>query len=99
MRGSPAGATTGGLVSVACPLGLAHALQKIAGDPHSLRVATRAAAHLYIANPLKGKKTKESAGLFDTHPPIQNRIDILLAMAHAGPNALGAPQGAPQPTA
>jgi heat shock protein HtpX len=79
------------------PLGLAHALQKIAGDPNSLRVATRATAHLYIANPLKGKKTKESAGLFDTHPPIQKRIDILLQMAHAGPDALpAAPDGAPQ---
>ena len=86
------------------PLGLAHALQKIAGDPRSLRVATRATAHLYIANPLKGKKTKESAGLFDTHPPIQKRIDILLPMAHAGPDALpaaqdGAPHVAPGPDA
>jgi heat shock protein HtpX len=82
------------------PLGLAHALQKIAGDPRSLRVATRATAHLYIANPLKAKKVKESAGLFDTHPPIQKRIDILLAMAHAGPDALAPapsvpPQGVP----
>jgi heat shock protein HtpX len=76
------------------PLGLAHALQKIAGDQRSLQVATRATAHLFIANPLKGKKIKESAGLFDTHPPIQKRIDILLAMAHAGPDALGAPQAA-----
>jgi heat shock protein HtpX len=79
------------------PLGLAHALQKIAGDPRSLRVATRATAHLYIANPLKGKKTKESAGLFDTHPPIQKRIDILLAMAHAGTDSLApAPSAPPQ---
>ena len=76
------------------PLGLAHALQKIAGDPRSLQVATRATAHLYIANPLKGKKDKDSAGLFDTHPPIQKRIEILLAMAHAGPDALAAPQSA-----
>ncbi|MGZ4199806.1 MAG: hypothetical protein ACXVP1_06425, partial [Thermoleophilia bacterium] len=70
-------------------------------DPTSLRVATRATAHLFIANPLKGRKTKETAGLFDTHPPIQKRIDILLSMAHAGPDALAtpqaaAPQGAPQ---
>jgi len=69
------------------PLGLAHALQKIAGDPRSLQVATRATAHLYIANPLKDRKNKQSAGLFDTHPPIQKRIDILLAMAHAGPDS------------
>ncbi len=75
------------------PLGLAHALQKIAGDPRSLRVATRATAHLYIANPLKGKKDKESAGLVDTHPPIQKRIAVLHAKAHAGPDALTAPQG------
>jgi heat shock protein HtpX len=78
------------------PLGLAHALQKIAGDPHSLRVATRATAHLFIANPLRGRKTKETAGLFDTHPPIQKRIDILLAMAHAGPDTLTPPTAAPQ---
>jgi heat shock protein HtpX len=64
------------------PLGLAHALEKIAADPRPLRVANRATAHLYIANPLKRKKTKDSAGLFDTHPPIQKRIAILRAMAH-----------------
>ena len=77
------------------PLGLAHALQKIAADPRPLAVANRATAHLYIANPLKSKKLKESAGLFDTHPPIQKRIEILLAMAHAGPDALGPGAGGP----
>ena len=76
------------------PLGLARALYVIAADPQPLRHANRATAHLYIANPLKAKKVKESAGLFDTHPPIQKRIDILLAMAHAGPDALAAPQSA-----
>jgi heat shock protein HtpX len=62
------------------PLGLAGALQKIAADPAQLRMANRATAHLYIANPLR--KVREAAGLFDTHPPIQQRIDLLLAMAH-----------------
>jgi heat shock protein HtpX len=76
------------------PLGLARALYVIAGDPDSLRTANRATAHLYIANPLRGKKAKETAGLFDTHPPIQQRIAILLAMAHAGPEAL---TGGPRP--
>ena len=70
------------------PLGLARALNDIAGDPQPLKTANRATAHLFIANPLKGKKVKESAGLFDTHPPIQKRIAILLEMAHAGPDAL-----------
>ena len=58
-------------------------------DPRPLRMANRATAHLYIANPLR--KTREVAGLFDTHPPIQKRIGVLLAMAHAGPDALAAP--------
>jgi heat shock protein HtpX len=70
------------------PLGLARALNEIASDPQPLRGANRATAHLFIANPLKGKKLKESAGLFDTHPPIQKRIAILLEMAHAAPDAL-----------
>jgi len=63
------------------PMGLAGALEKIAADPDSLKTANRATAHLYIANPLRGKKDKERAGLFDTHPPIQKRIAILRAMA------------------
>jgi heat shock protein HtpX len=62
------------------PLGLAGALQKIAADPNKLRAGNRATAHLYIANPLR--KVKDAAGLFDTHPPIQQRIGLLLAMAH-----------------
>jgi heat shock protein HtpX len=70
------------------PLGLARALNDIAGDPQPLRHANRATAHLYIANPLKNKKDKEVAGVFDTHPPIQKRIAILLEMAHVGPEAL-----------
>lgn len=64
------------------PAGLASALEKIAADPRPLRHATRATQHLYIANPLKKKKLKESAGLFDTHPPISERIAILRAMEH-----------------
>jgi len=70
------------------PLGLARALNEIAADPQPLRGANRATAHLFIANPLKGKKLKETAGMFDTHPPIQRRIAVLLEMAHATPDAL-----------
>ena len=54
------------------PLGLAKALNKIAADPRPLRHANRATAHLYIENPLK--KTKEVTGVFDTHPPVRQRI-------------------------
>jgi heat shock protein HtpX len=68
------------------PLGLAKALRRIASDPSPLRHANRATAHLYIENPLK--KTKAVTGVFDTHPPVQERIAVLLAMAHVGPEAL-----------
>ena len=68
------------------PLGLARALNAIASDPRPLRHANRATAHLYIENPLK--KTKEVTGVFDTHPPVRQRIAVLLEMAHVGPEAL-----------
>jgi len=70
------------------PLGLARALHTIAADPAPLRHANRATAHLYIANPFK--KDKAVTSVFDTHPPIQKRIAVLLEMAHAGPEALTA---------
>ena len=81
------------------PLGLAKALNKIAADPRPLRHANRATAHLYIENPLK--KTKEVTGVFDTHPPVRQRIAVLLAMAHVGPEALagGDASGAAPPPA
>ena len=79
------------------PLGLARALNNIATDPTKLRHANRATAHLYIANPLK--KAKEVTGVLDTHPPIAQRIKVLLDMAHVGPEALaqrpGGPDGLP----
>jgi heat shock protein HtpX len=77
------------------PLGLAGALQKIADDPAKLRMGNRATAHLYIANPLR--KVKEISGLFDTHPPIQQRIGLLLAMAHGEAPAQAVVEGAPPP--
>lgn len=68
------------------PLGLARALNRIGADSRPLQHANRATAHLYVANPLK--KGREVAGLFDTHPPIQQRVASLLAMARVGPEAL-----------
>jgi heat shock protein HtpX len=61
------------------PKGLADALQKISGDREVLEVANRATAHLYIVNPIK-KFEKRSKGLFSTHPPIEERIQILRAI-------------------
>ncbi|MGB3681026.1 MAG: M48 family metallopeptidase [Rubrobacteraceae bacterium] len=65
------------------PKGLADALEKIAGDKEVLEVANRATAHLYIANPIK-KFEKRSKGLFSTHPPIEERVQILRSLESGG---------------
>lgn len=63
------------------PEGLARALQKLAGDKEVLEAATNATAHLYITNPFKDKEFGAwFAGLFDTHPPIEDRIRRLRSM-------------------
>jgi heat shock protein HtpX len=61
------------------PPGLASALRKIAADKEALEVANKATASLYIANPLKDAPALFDH-LFDTHPPIQERIKRLEAM-------------------
>lgn len=63
------------------PEGLASALEKISKDKEPLEAANNATAHLYIANPFKGKITGSwFANLFNTHPPIEERIKILRSM-------------------
>ena len=61
------------------PPGLASALRKIAADKEALEVANKATASLYIANPLKDRP-RALDGLFDTHPPIAERIRRLESM-------------------
>jgi len=64
------------------PDGLISALQKIAADQEPLEVANRATAHLYIVNPLKGKEfTGRLANLFNTHPPVEERIRALKGLS------------------
>lgn len=63
------------------PDSLANALEKISKDKSVLNVATNATAHLFIVNPFKGKEFGIwFAGLFDTHPPVEERIKILRSM-------------------
>ncbi len=64
------------------PEGLASALRKINSDQEPLEVANKATAHLYIVNPLKGQGGHVSwlAKLFNTHPPIEERIKRLKEM-------------------
>ena len=61
------------------PEALARALEKISADPTPLHEANKATAHLYICNPLHAH-TSFLNNLFDTHPPIQDRIRLLRAM-------------------
>ena len=66
------------------PDGLARALEDISKDKEPLEVANKATAHLYIANPLKdheGSKRGKLSGLFDTHPPVEDRVKALRDMA------------------
>ena len=65
------------------PQGLASALRKIDADPHLLAAANRGTAHLYIANPVK-KYEALADSMFASHPPIQERIRRLEALAGAG---------------
>lgn len=64
------------------PDSLASALLKISKDTEPLEAANKATAHLYIINPLKGRKDAIGwfAGLFNTHPPIEKRIKALQEM-------------------
>jgi len=63
------------------PDGLADALEKIGNYARPVQHATAGTAHLYIADPFKGRKVAGFvANLFSTHPPIDDRIKILRAM-------------------
>ncbi len=63
------------------PEGLARALEKLGRDKEVLEAATNATAHLYITNPFKDKSFGAwFSGLFDTHPPLTERIKILRSL-------------------
>ena len=63
------------------PEGLASALEKIAADGASLPRATSGTAHLYLSNPFRGRDAASwFTRLFQTHPPIEERIRILRDM-------------------
>ncbi len=65
------------------PSGLISALRKLGADREPLEAANKATAHLYITNPLKNRHDAIGwfAGLFNTHPPLEDRIRTLEKMA------------------
>jgi heat shock protein HtpX len=62
------------------PVGLARALRTISDDQDVLEVANRATQHLYIVNPIKSFEERAKS-LWDTHPPIGERIRALESIA------------------
>lgn len=60
------------------PEGLASALEKISAHARPMHKASHATAHLFIADPFGGKKKRSMmqriGGLFQTHPPAEDRI-------------------------
>jgi heat shock protein HtpX len=63
------------------PDGLASALEKIKNDASALPTAHTATAHLFLSNPFRGRRTGQwLTGLFQTHPPLEDRIRILRGM-------------------
>lgn len=65
------------------PEGLASALEKISGYPHPMQRVSNATAHLFISDPYGGGEKsfgQKISGLFQTHPPAEDRIRILREM-------------------
>lgn len=70
-----------GALTTRHPEGLARALEKIRRSGSTMKRQNTATAHLFFANPLKGKSLSK---LFSTHPPIDERIARLRKMdSHA----------------
>lgn len=70
-----------GALATRYPEGLASALEKIAAYGSATRRQNTSTAHLFFANPLRGKGLMN---LFSTHPPIEDRIKRLREMgSHA----------------
>lgn len=66
-----------GAMTTRYPEGLARALEKIRDHGSTMRRQNTSTAHLFFANPLKGKSL---AKLFSTHPPVEDRIKRLREM-------------------
>lgn len=74
-------ADASGVLLTRNPEGLADALEKIKNDSQKLETASTGTAHLFISNPFKSKNVSGFlTNLFNTHPPIEERIRILRSM-------------------
>lgn len=74
-------ADSSGALLTRYPEGLASALKKISTYSRPMQTASNATAHLFLENPFgtdHGGKTPFIIRLFSTHPPIEERIQVLL---------------------
>lgn len=70
-----------GALTTRYPEGLASALEKIGAHGSALKKQNTSTAHLFFANPLRGKGV---TSFFSTHPPVEDRVARLREMgAHA----------------
>ncbi len=70
-------ADASGALTTRYPEGLISALKKLEQTGSLMQKQSTSTAHLFFANPLKGKSL---ASLFSTHPPIADRIQRLQTM-------------------
>jgi heat shock protein HtpX len=94
-----------GVLHTRYPDGLIHALEKLKDDKTVVRTASKATAHLWIESPI-ARNVDEGARksgawlnrMFDTHPPLDSRIDALTSssLGHYDPRA-DAPEPPPEP--
>ncbi len=75
------------------PMGLRRALEKLDADVTVIRRTSHATSHLWIETPddhQKGHKGRRFNDMFNTHPPLRERINTLRSMeglpAYAGPD-------------
>lgn len=67
-------ADASGAMTTRYPEGLANALEKIGSYGRGMRRQNASTAHLFFANPLRGKNI---ANMFSTHPPVEERVKRL----------------------
>ena len=66
------------------PEGLASALEKLTVKAKPFNRASKATAHLFIVQPFRKEAKQQAAGkssMWDTHPPIEKRVERLRAMS------------------
>ncbi len=75
------------------PMGLRRALEKLDADVTVVRRTSHATSHLWIETPddhQKGHKGRRFNDMFNTHPPLRERINVLRSMeglpAYDGPD-------------